>query len=92
MLTGDLNTASVEWTVQWKVTEPSQFLFRFPLEEHDRLVRRGPADDRGPHRHESAGGRLLLRRSDRVQAERHRLGRPAKTSRGFSTPTPAASP
>jgi len=37
MLTGDLNTASVEWTVQWKVTEPSQFLFRFPLEEHDNL-------------------------------------------------------
>jgi membrane protease subunit HflK len=35
MLTGDLNTASVEWTVQWKVTEPSQFLFRFPLDEHD---------------------------------------------------------
>jgi membrane protease subunit HflK len=35
MLTGDLNTASVEWTVQWKVTHPSQFLFRFPLEEHD---------------------------------------------------------
>ena len=32
MLTGDLNTASVEWTVQWKVTEPSQFLFRFPLD------------------------------------------------------------
>jgi regulator of protease activity HflC (stomatin/prohibitin superfamily) len=29
MLTGDLNTASVEWTVQWKVTEPSQYLFRF---------------------------------------------------------------
>jgi membrane protease subunit HflK len=33
MLTGDLNTASVEWTVQWKVTEPSQFLFRFALED-----------------------------------------------------------
>ena len=30
MLTGDLNTASVEWTVQWKVTEPKDFLFRFP--------------------------------------------------------------
>ncbi len=37
MLTGDLNTASVEWTVAWKVTEPSQFLFRFPLEESDDL-------------------------------------------------------
>ena len=38
MLTGDLNTASVEWTVQWKVTEPSQFLFRFPVEENDRFA------------------------------------------------------
>jgi modulator of FtsH protease HflK len=35
MLTGDLNTASVEWTVQWKVTEPAQFLFRFPHHEDD---------------------------------------------------------
>ena len=38
MLTGDLNTASVEWTVQWKVTEPSQFLFRFPLDQNDRFA------------------------------------------------------
>ena len=38
MLTGDLNTASVEWTVQWKVTEPSQFLFRFPLDENNRFA------------------------------------------------------
>ena len=30
MLTGDLNTASVEWTVAWRVTEPSEYLFRFP--------------------------------------------------------------
>jgi membrane protease subunit HflK len=30
MLTGDLNTASVEWTIAWRVTEPSQYLFRFP--------------------------------------------------------------
>jgi membrane protease subunit HflK len=41
MLTGDLNTASVEWTVQWKVTEPSQFLFRFPLQDHDGLFAEG---------------------------------------------------
>src|SRR5262249_934970 len=34
MLTGDLNTASVEWTVQWKVTEPKDFLFRFPQDEN----------------------------------------------------------
>ncbi len=35
MLTGDLNTASVEWTVQWKVTDPSEYLFRFPNEADD---------------------------------------------------------
>jgi membrane protease subunit HflK len=29
MLTGDLNAAAVEWTVQWKVTEPDKFLFSF---------------------------------------------------------------
>jgi len=29
MLTGDLNAAAVEWTVQWKVTQPKEFLFRF---------------------------------------------------------------
>jgi membrane protease subunit HflK len=38
MLTGDLNTASVEWTVQWKVTEPSQYLFRFPLVRGDEFA------------------------------------------------------
>lgn len=32
MLTGDLNAVSVEWTVQWKVQEPKDFLFSF----HDR--------------------------------------------------------
>ena len=38
MLTGDLNTASVEWTVQWKVTEPSQYLFRFPRDPSDEFA------------------------------------------------------
>jgi modulator of FtsH protease HflK len=38
MLTGDLNTASVEWTVQWKVTEPAEFLFRFPMEDNDQFA------------------------------------------------------
>jgi membrane protease subunit HflK len=38
MLTGDLNTASVEWTVQWKVTDPAQFLFRFPLERNENFA------------------------------------------------------
>lgn len=33
MLTGDLNAAVVEWTVQWKVTEPDKFLFRFYRED-----------------------------------------------------------
>lgn len=35
MLTGDLNTASVEWTVQWKVTDPEQFVRRFPPRRSD---------------------------------------------------------
>lgn len=39
MLTGDLNTASVEWTVQWRVSEPSSYLFRFPGEGDDRSAR-----------------------------------------------------
>jgi modulator of FtsH protease HflK len=38
MLTGDLNTASVEWTVQWRVSDPSQFLFRFPQDQGDRFA------------------------------------------------------
>jgi membrane protease subunit HflK len=29
MLTGDLNAAAVEWTIQWQVVEPDKFLFRF---------------------------------------------------------------
>lgn len=34
VLTGDLNAARVEWTVQWNVTaEPQQFLFRFHQED-----------------------------------------------------------
>ncbi|QEH37946.1 Modulator of FtsH protease HflK [Aquisphaera giovannonii] len=35
MLTGDLNTASVEWTIAWRVTEPSDYLFRFPRDVGD---------------------------------------------------------
>jgi membrane protease subunit HflK len=38
MLTGDLNAASVEWTVQWKVTEPKDFLFRFPRDLKDEVA------------------------------------------------------
>jgi len=29
MLTADLNAAAVEWTIQWQVTDPDKFLFRF---------------------------------------------------------------
>ena len=29
MLTGDFNAASVEWSVQWKVSEPKDYLFSF---------------------------------------------------------------
>src|SRR5690606_37615346 len=29
MLTGDLNAASVEWTIQWRVKQPKEFLFAF---------------------------------------------------------------
>lgn len=43
MLTGDLNTASVEWTVQWRVTRPEEYLFRFPEIDNEtsaeRLIR-----------------------------------------------------
>jgi membrane protease subunit HflK len=38
MLTGDLNAASVEWTVQWKVTEPKDYLFRFPKDPRDEFA------------------------------------------------------
>ena len=77
MLTGDLNTASVEWTVQWKVTEPARVLVPVP-DGGQRPVRRGLADHRGAHRDEPAGGRLLLRRGHRSQAERHRARMPAQ--------------
>lgn len=38
MLTGDLNAASVEWTVQWQVTEPREYLFRFPRDPRDEFA------------------------------------------------------
>lgn len=40
MLTGDLNAASVEWTVQWRINDPKQRLFRF----HDPNARDADAD------------------------------------------------
>jgi modulator of FtsH protease HflK len=40
MLTGDLNAAAVEWTVQWRVAEPRQYLFTFhdSYEEQDKYL------------------------------------------------------
>ncbi len=35
MLTGDLNAAVVEWTVQWQVADPQQYLFTFHSERVD---------------------------------------------------------
>lgn len=40
MLTGDLNTASVEWTMQWQVTTPSAYAIRFPQSENDYFAER----------------------------------------------------
>lgn len=40
MLTADLNAASVEWTVQWRVGQPDLYLFRFAHEEDERYVER----------------------------------------------------
>lgn len=38
MLTGDLNATSVEWTVQWRVTRPDEYLFRFPQVDDTQYV------------------------------------------------------
>ncbi len=35
MLTGDLNTASVEWTMQWRVTNPKDYVIRLPESRAD---------------------------------------------------------
>ncbi len=40
VLTADLNAALVEWTVQWKVSQPDQFLFRFYNANDDRYPER----------------------------------------------------
>lgn len=34
MLTGNLNPVSVEWTIQWKVSDPRNYLFKFHYEDH----------------------------------------------------------
>lgn len=39
-LTGDLNAATVEWTVQWQVVEPDDFLFRFYREDDPKYAER----------------------------------------------------
>ena len=38
MLTGDLNAASVEWTVQWKVTKPYDYSIRFYRDDSPQYV------------------------------------------------------
>ena len=38
MLTGDLNAASVEWTVQWKIQDPKEYLFSFYQRGNDGYV------------------------------------------------------
>ena len=40
MLTGDLNAASVEWSLQWRVDDPQQYLFTFHHDgvDHDRYL------------------------------------------------------
>ena len=40
MLTGDLNAAAVEWTLQWRVADPRQYLFTFhdPYIEQDQYL------------------------------------------------------
>jgi len=35
MLTGDLNAAAVEWTIQWMVSDPKQYLFTFHDDNRD---------------------------------------------------------
>lgn len=41
MLTGDLNAAAVEWTVQWQVADARQYLFTFhtPLQDQESHLR-----------------------------------------------------
>ncbi len=40
MLTGDLNAATVEWSLQWRVDDPQQYLFTFHHNgaDHDRYL------------------------------------------------------
>lgn len=40
MLTGDLNTASVEWTMQWRVSTPEDYAIRFPETVNDAFAER----------------------------------------------------
>lgn len=39
MLTGNLNPVSVEWTIQWRVADPKDYLFRFYYEDHPEFRR-----------------------------------------------------
>ena len=52
MITGDLNTALVPWVVQYRITDPKQYLFgaREPEQTLARsLGKRDARSDRRPH-------------------------------------------
>lgn len=38
MLTGDLNAASVEWTIQWKIENPREYLFTFAHPDKENFI------------------------------------------------------
>ena len=38
MLTGDLNAASVEWTIQWKIDDPEKYLFTFSQPDKEDFI------------------------------------------------------
>lgn len=38
MLTGDLNAASVEWTIQWKIEDPEKYLFTFSQPDKEDFI------------------------------------------------------
>ena len=39
MLTGDLNAAIVEWTIQWKVFDPAKFIVAIDVNDSDSVIR-----------------------------------------------------
>ena len=60
MLTGDLNAASVEWTIQWKIQNPAELPVQF-FAARQRGLHRIRDSHRGPNRDEPAGRGLFHR-------------------------------